>query len=122
MTGQYTLPALITLALLSGCSSPPATAPAKTAASAVQAQAEDVDTSQLSEPKAGLDSRCNADGVQNLVGKTVTRTLVENARDKAGARYVRITAPHEAVTLDYNGQRLNIDTSDAGAVLSLNCG
>ncbi|WP_447589876.1 I78 family peptidase inhibitor [Aquipseudomonas campi] len=122
MTGNaYIFPALFALALLTGCSSTPEKAPATATAPADQAAAE-VDDTLLSRPTAKFDDRCDADGVQNLVGKTITVQLAQKARDDARASYLRVTTPNQAVTMDYNAQRLNIDTSDAGVILRINCG
>ncbi|MED5608122.1 MULTISPECIES: I78 family peptidase inhibitor [Pseudomonas] len=97
------LPAMLFGAiLLAGCSS--ADKPAESPAAA---------------PEAG---RCNAGAVQSLVGKPLSQALVEQARRDAGAQNARVLHPHDAVTLEYNSQRLNINVDDRELVRGLNCG
>lgn len=66
--------------------------------------------------------RCNAGAVQSLVGKPLSQALVERARRDAGAQNARVLHPHDAVTLEYNSQRLNINVDDSEVVRGLNCG
>jgi hypothetical protein len=68
------------------------------------------------------DGRCNAATVQNLLGEHASSALVESARSKAGAEQVRVLAPGDAVTMDYNSQRLNIDIDEAEVVERITCG
>ncbi|HSC84124.1 MAG TPA: I78 family peptidase inhibitor [Pseudomonas sp.] len=68
------------------------------------------------------DGRCNADAVQNLLDQRLNSDLADQAKDKAGARYLRVTYPNQPVTLDYNAQRLNIEIDDGDIILRLSCG
>lgn len=114
MTGTLARTALfgLSLALLAACSS----APEKTRESAP------TKVTANSEPSADFDSRCDADPVHELIGKTLDNQLASEARDKADARFLRITRPNQPVTMDYNPQRLNIDIDNAGVVLQVSCG
>lgn len=62
-------------------------------------------------------SSCSADAVQSLIGTNIaavdTRPL---------ARTVRVIPPNSAVTMDYNPQRLNIETDARGVIVRLSCG
>ncbi|MBC9251821.1 hypothetical protein A9179_16240 [Pseudomonas alcaligenes] len=99
MTRSLTLPTLLACAVLAACSSAP------------------------EQPQAShADGRCDAAPVQQLVGDKASAEVVENARQKAGAEYLRVTRPNQPVTMDYNPQRLNIDLNDAGVILRVNCG
>ncbi|MDM8347370.1 I78 family peptidase inhibitor [Pseudomonas sp. sp1636] len=91
---------LAMLAVLAGCSSVDSTEPAAL-------------------PPHG---DCNAEAVQALLGETATAAQVEQARQQAGARSVRVLAPGDAVTLDYNSRRLNIEIDEAEAIERINCG
>lgn len=114
MTGPLRLASLFTIALLAGCSTSTEKVPASEPDSAL--------VPVVSAPKADLDSRCDADSVQNLIGKTISDELAVEARDDAEARYLRITRPNQPVSMDYNSQRLNIDTDDNGVIKQLSCG
>ncbi|SDI19057.1 I78 family peptidase inhibitor [Pseudomonas panipatensis] len=75
------------------------------------------------QPAVAADAgRCAAAPVQALIGKPLSAALVEQAKREAGAQRVRVLHPHDAVTLDYNPQRLNIDVDDRQQVLRLTCG
>ena len=76
----------------------------------------------VADPAASADSRCDAAQVQNLVGQRITSELAEQARNKSGAQLLRVTQPNQAVTMDYNPLRLNIDIDDADSIIRLNCG
>lgn len=99
MPSKQTLGSLALLAALAGCSAldtPPPAAPA----------AHD----------------CSAEAVPGLLGKPASAERVEQARQQSGAKRVRVLAPADAVTLDYNPQRLNIDIDEAGLIRRLSCG
>jgi len=74
------------------------------------------------ETAAEQDARCNAESLQALVGKSQTSALVEQARQQAGAKTARVLHPQDAVTLEYNPQRLNIHVDDGLVIRSVNCG
>lgn len=113
MTGTLKLPTLFAIALLAACSSNPEKS---------QDKAPDSSQALISEPTADFDSRCDADPVHDLIGEKLDNQMAVEARDKADARFLRITRPNQPVTMDYNSQRLNIDIDDAGVVLQVSCG
>ncbi len=81
--------------------------------------------SSTSEPEhaaAHGNGRCNAEPVQNLVEQRLTTDLAEQARKESGAQILRVTQPHQPVTLDYNMQRLNIEIDDGDIILRVSCG
>jgi hypothetical protein len=89
---------------------------------AVLAGCSSVDGSKTPAPPANPNGACNAELVQGMLGQTATAEQVEQARQHAGARSVRILAPGDAVTLEYNSQRLNIDIDEAEAIQRISCG
>lgn len=115
MTGTLARNALfgLGLALLAACGSSP---------EKPQDQAPDSSKTALGEPSADFDSRCDADPIHDLIGKTLDNQLAAKARDQADARFLRITRPNQPVTMDYNPQRLNIDIDAAGVILQVSCG
>ncbi len=107
--------ALVLAALLAGCSSNgdgPSTEGASVATGSASAPA--------ATPVA--DGRCDANAVQAYVGKQASAAIVEEARRAAGAEVARALRPHDAVTMDYNPRRLNIDVDDTLVIKRLSCG
>ncbi|MBG4656896.1 hypothetical protein I5F67_09340 [Pseudomonas aeruginosa] len=107
--------ALVLAALLAGCSSN-GDSPSTEGAS--------VATGSASAPAAtpAADGRCDANAVQAYVGKQASAASVEEARRAAGAEVARALRPHDAVTMDYNPRRLNIDVDDTLVIKRLSCG
>ncbi|OTJ63551.1 hypothetical protein CAY91_12160 [Pseudomonas aeruginosa] len=107
--------ALVLAALLAGCSSN-GDSPTTEGAS--------VATGSASAPAAtpAADGRCDANAVQAYVGKQASAAIVEEARRAAGAEVARALRPHDAVTMDYNPRRLNIDVDDTLVIKRLSCG
>ncbi|HBO2256900.1 hypothetical protein KKQ61_15575 [Pseudomonas aeruginosa] len=107
--------ALVLAALLAGCSSN-GDGPSTEGAS--------VATGSASAPVATsvADGRCDANAVQAYVGKQASAAIVEEARRAAGAEVARALRPHDAVTMDYNPRRLNIDVDDTLVIKRLSCG
>ncbi|MBG6633295.1 hypothetical protein I5G22_06710 [Pseudomonas aeruginosa] len=107
--------ALVLAALLAGCSSN-GDSPSTEGAS--------VATGSASAPAAtpAADGRCDAPAVQAYVGKQASAAIVEEARRAAGAEVARALRPHDAVTMDYNPRRLNIDVDDTLVIKRLSCG
>ncbi|EMM6268417.1 hypothetical protein GHU34_21810 [Pseudomonas aeruginosa] len=107
--------ALVLAVLLAGCSSNgdgPSTEGASVATGSASAPA--------ASPAA--DGRCDANAVQAYVGKQASAAIVEEARRAAGAEVARALRPHDAVTMDYNPRRLNIDVDDTLVIKRLSCG
>ncbi|RZJ05487.1 MAG: hypothetical protein EOO54_24875 [Haliea sp.] len=65
---------------------------------------------------------CNAAPVQSLVGRNPTASVVEDARQRAGARMARVLRPNQAVTMEFNGERLNLTVDAAGKITRVTCG
>ncbi|WP_253265503.1 I78 family peptidase inhibitor [Pseudomonas aeruginosa] len=107
--------ALVLAALLAGCSSN-GDGPSTEGAS--------VATGSASAPAAtpAADGRCDANAVQAYVGKQASAAIVEEARRAAGAEVAPALRPHDAVTMDYNPRRLNIDVDDTLVIKRLSCG
>ncbi|MGU0933867.1 I78 family peptidase inhibitor [Pseudomonas aeruginosa] len=107
--------ALVLAALLAGCSSNGDGPPPEGAS---------VATGSASAPAAtpAADGRCDANAVQAYVGKQASAAIVEEARRAAGAEVARALRPHDAVTMDYNPRRLNIDVDDTLVIKRLSCG
>jgi len=103
--------ALAAAALLSGCATPaPAPAPAPTPAPVAAAPAP--------EPPA----QCRADDARFAVGQPATPQLEAAARVRSGAANVRTLKPNQAVTMEFNGGRLNLVVDARERVTAVRCG
>ncbi len=65
---------------------------------------------------------CNADRVQPLVGREAKPQVIERAKQRSGARTVRVIKPGMAVTMDYRSDRLNVELDDVNTIKALRCG
>jgi hypothetical protein len=68
------------------------------------------------------EARCRAAGGQAELGKPVDDETAENARMGAGAMRARIIKPGQAMTMDADPQRLNIEVDETGRIRRLRCG
>ena len=74
------------------------------------------------EPPVHGAGSCDAARAQALVGQAATAELAGRARDLAGARIVRWLQPGMMVTMEFRGDRLNIEIDESGTVKSIRCG
>ena len=65
---------------------------------------------------------CDDSQAQWAIGKKVTDADVEQARKDSGAESARTLKPNQAVTMEFNANRLNLDLDDAGVVTAIRCG
>lgn len=65
---------------------------------------------------------CNQDKAQWAVGKTNTEHNVAEARKQAGAYMVRVLRPGQAVTREFNAERLNLEVDATGRIIAARCG
>jgi hypothetical protein len=68
-------------------------------------------------PGSGVEGSCGAAGYQNLVGRD--RSVAEDLRL---VQPHRIYGPDEAVTMDYNPDRLNFVIGEDGNIEEVRCG
>jgi hypothetical protein len=73
-------------------------------------------------PPAGMAQSCNADAARGAVGKAAAPEVVEQARRDAGAAIARVLKPGQVVTMEYRGDRLNVDVDDGDVVTNVRCG
>ena len=66
--------------------------------------------------------RCNADRVQALVGREARPGVIQRAKQRAGARNVRVIRPGQAVTMDFRSDRLNVEVDNRDMIRSARCG
>lgn len=65
---------------------------------------------------------CTSTAVEHLQGQVATAELLEQARQQAGASTARVLTPSSVVTLEYNGQRLNLNVDDQRVITRVSCG
>ena len=101
--------ALLPFALVAGCASAPAPAPA----------APPVVAAPPPPPPA---PQCNAAGAQFAIGQAGTPQLEVAAAHRAGALTTRSLRPGQATTMEFNGSRLNLEVNAQGRVTAVRCG
>jgi Peptidase inhibitor I78 family len=71
----------------------------------------------------GLDEdTCKADAAQGMIGRSASEAVVKDAMRVTGAKSVRVI-PHDGmVTMDYRGDRLNIQLDEQGKIVAITCG
>ena len=120
---RNTLPLIAATVLaftLAACNAPPpeeqdqALDQAQQAAAEAAAPAPDAAT-----PPAGS---CDASQVQGLVGQPYSDAVGEQARQDAGAEKVRTLKPNQPITMEYLGERLNIEVDENNLVSGVRCG
>ena len=73
-------------------------------------------------PPPRMQQICNDKPVQLYIGHNTVPSTVEMIRKKAGAYMVRVLGENQPATMDYNQERLNIITNEAGKITALRCG
>ena len=73
-------------------------------------------------PPADVAQACTADAARGAIGKAATPEVVEQARRAAGAVIARVLKPGQVVTMEYRGDRLNVDVDEGNVVTGVRCG
>ncbi len=73
-------------------------------------------------PPALQQTGCDAAAAQFAVGQAFNAPLAEQARQRAGAETARALRPGQIVTMEFNGQRLNLDVDASERVTRVRCG
>jgi hypothetical protein len=94
---SLSLPAL--LVLLVGCSSQPS-----------------------AQQTAEITGDCTVENLQDVLGQHASAERIEQVQQRANAKTLRVLAPGDAATMDYNPQRLNIDIDESEVIIRLTCG
>lgn len=110
--------ALLTLAL-AACAPTPDEQEQATAQS--EQRAEEAAQPAPPEP-ATAAAACDDSQAQWAIGKKATDADVEQARKDSGAQTARTLKPGQAVTMEFNANRLNLDLDAAGLVTAIRCG
>lgn len=105
--------------LLGACNGPAAEEQDEALDQAQQAAAAAATPEAATAPPVGS---CDASQVQGLVGQTWSETMLEQAKADAGASDARVLKPNQPVTMEFIGERLNIEIDDKGVVSGVRCG
>ena len=118
---RLVIPLLLTLSL-AACApdTDEQTAATERSQAAAAAAAEPVPAANTPPPVS--ESGCDDVQAQWLVGKPATDADVEQARKDAKATLVRQLKPGQAVTLEFNDSRLNVELDAKGVVTAVRCG
>lgn len=74
-------------------------------------------------PEVGVSAyRCDAAGINDLVGRTATVELGAEALRRSGSRHLRWIRPGDVVTMDYRPDRLNVRLDFQNRVDGFTCG
>lgn len=118
-----------TTVLLAACSQPstPGAPEPGTSTPATTPPAAPVASAPATPPPADDDpavppASCDATRAQWAIGQSLDEALLERARVDAGAGQVRSLKPDQVVTMEFNGERLNVDLDAAGNVTGVRCG
>lgn len=65
---------------------------------------------------------CDHAAAQFAVGRAFGPELERELRARSGARIVRVLSPGQAVTLEYNAQRVSLTLDGRGQVVRASCG
>lgn len=110
--------------MLAACSAPPmdeqeaVTAKAQQAADAAAAPADHT-TKATEAPPVG---NCDATQAQGLVGQAYSDALGAQAQQDASARDLRVLRPQDMTTMEFVGERLNVELDDKNVVTGVRCG
>lgn len=67
-----------------------------------------------------LQQQCSAENYLSFVGQKLTPEVTEKIQ--AQSSVIRIIRPNQAVTMDYNGARVNIHLDDKDQIIQVTCG
>ncbi|QOQ84714.1 MULTISPECIES: I78 family peptidase inhibitor [Comamonas] len=65
---------------------------------------------------------CHAEPVQIYIGHNTVASTLETIRQKSGSYLLRVLREGQPATMEYNQERLNVITNDAGKITALRCG
>ena len=95
------------------------------ASSAPPAAAAGTTTSEAptATPPGDASAQCNAAAAKAFIGREATEATVAEAQTAAGATgAVRVIKPGQPVTMDFRGDRLNVEVDERNGIVRLTCG
>lgn len=107
--------AALAIGLLTACAAP-APAPAPVVEAPVAARPAAPLPAPVPQPE------CSAAGGRFAVGQTLSPQLEAAARNRANATVSRVLRPGQAVTMEFNAARLNLEVDARSRVTAVRCG
>lgn len=65
---------------------------------------------------------CDAEPAQRFVGRMSSDAVVAEVRAASGARVARVIGHDMMVTMDYSGDRVNVQLDEDGRIVAITCG
>jgi hypothetical protein len=65
---------------------------------------------------------CRAEAAQSAVGAKATPERIEQVRLQSHSRTARVLRPGQVVTMEFNGERVNIHADAQDVILAVTCG
>lgn len=110
--------------MLAACSAPPMDE--QDAVTAQAQQASEQATAPTDEAGKATEAppigNCDATQVQSLVGQPYTDALGTQAQQDAAARTLRVLRPGDMTTMEFQGERLNVEVDEKNVVSGVRCG
>ncbi len=110
--------------MLAACSAPPMDE--QDAVTAQAQQASEQATAPTDEAGKAIEAppigNCDATQVQSLVGQPYTDALGTQAQQDAAARTLRVLRPGDMTTMEFQGERLNVEVDEKNVVSGVRCG
>ena len=79
-------------------------------------------TAPAAQAPAAPPGSCDASRAQFAVGHEAGFAIQDQARERSGARSLRTLRPGQAITMEFSGDRLNLDLDASGKVVRVRCG
>lgn len=123
------IPIALATLTLAGCASQPAAEggatserPAAAAPAGETSTSDSTAAAPAQAPAGEATAQCDASKAQSVVGQNYTDALAAQAQAAAGAKTVRRLVPGQAVTMEFNGERLNLETDASSVIVTVRCG
>ncbi len=107
---------------LAACQAPAPDEQEAVAARAQQDAANAAAPAPDTSPQAPPIGSCDATQVQSLVGQALNDAATAQAREDSASASVRVLRPDQHVTMEFDGERLNIEVDAHNVVVSVRCG
>lgn len=66
--------------------------------------------------------QCDASGAGWAIGQSPTAEIVERVRVDTHSRVARVLRPGQVVTMEFSGERVNINVNEREAIVGVTCG
>ncbi len=66
--------------------------------------------------------QCDASGARWAIGQSPTAEIVERIRVDTHSRIARVLRPGQVVTMEFSGERVNVNVNEREAIVGVTCG